>query len=149
MDDKEYVESTMAEIEERWGSRAARYPSDVTPLMKYVLVANDPVPLRAMLKMSEYKDTLNKQDSKGMTALMYAVDRELVDIAKTLITAGADKTLKNASGETAADIAKALDDEVEDKPDLVMTVSGGRRRKSTRRRKSKKTTRKQRTKPLR
>jgi uncharacterized protein len=49
---------------------------------------------------------VNKPDSRGYTALMYAANLGLVENVKTLLANGADATLKSPDGETALSLAE-------------------------------------------
>ncbi len=51
----------------------------------------------------------NARDAKGRTPLHIAVERDLADTTLMLLNVGADPTLKNAEGKTAAEIAKEKD----------------------------------------
>ncbi|XGC80478.1 ankyrin repeat domain-containing protein [Bdellovibrio bacteriovorus] len=58
------------------------------------------------LILSKNKDVINKTNAKGETALSKALYFGNYNIAKVLLEAGADKTIKNKDGQTVLDIAK-------------------------------------------
>jgi uncharacterized protein len=53
-----------------------------------------------------YHVDLNHQDKTGATPLMWAANQRRVEIIEILLNAGADRTIRNQGGLTAADIAK-------------------------------------------
>lgn len=133
---------------ERVLARREYVPQNTTPLMKIVMSGqSDPKVYREILTdLGFVANTLNDQDSDGMTALMYAAKRGLGDVALELLTFGAEKGLKNVQGETAADIWESLpNDEFDDNAvkvyylnKLRAQVQGARRRQKTRKGRGKK-----------
>jgi murein DD-endopeptidase MepM/ murein hydrolase activator NlpD len=76
-----------------------------TPLMYAASSSTNPDILEALLKAGA---TINAQTSAGWTALMYAArDTKKLETALLLMNAGADPTLKNADGQSAADLARS------------------------------------------
>ncbi len=50
---------------------------------------------------------MNHQDNDGNTALIHACQRGDLDMAMTLVALGANKSLQNHEGQTAAQVALA------------------------------------------
>lgn len=78
---------------------------------------NDIKILNAILKKDP--SVINKANSNGKTALMEAARHGTKKTISILLTAGADKTLKNKNSQTALDIAKKAQNE-----DAVQLLSG-------------------------
>ena len=52
-----------------------------------------------------YPDTINKQDTFGLTALHYAVEFDYVELAQILLRKGASVRVKDIYGDTPADVS--------------------------------------------
>ncbi|XP_071108854.1 uncharacterized protein [Haliotis cracherodii] len=75
--------------------------SGLLPLQKAVVFQQDEI---AKFIVSEFKDSLNLTDNMGRTALHYAAGcSDSGNLYQTLKEAGADDTLKDLTGKTAAD----------------------------------------------
>lgn len=81
--------------------------------------------------LQTFKLSLNAQDPKGDTALMYAARQNQVEIAAMLVKKGADASIRSSSGESPGEVAmlndrlalmKALENKSERRP---ATKSGG------------------------
>lgn len=135
----EYAERMM----QRNPGRAA---ANSTPLMKIILSGqNDPRVYREILSgLSSVSNTINEQDPRGATALMYAAESGMGDVALELISFGANKTLKDNNGKTAADLWQAVPNDMfkepGDKAFFLQKLQGGRR-KTRKTRKARKTRR--------
>lgn len=103
-------DDALERAEETLEMRGDNIPADSTPLMKILMSGeNDPrMYWEILTELGHVRNTLNQQDSDGMTALMYAAKQGMGDITLELMGSGADRALKNKQGETAADIWKAL-----------------------------------------
>lgn len=122
-------------------------PDALTDLQALVYGQADPSVVADALTVGKYKNTIDAKGPGGMTALMYAAKDLKGDIAKELVTAGANKALTNDAGETAVQIfdeASNADQEAidaESLPAVRAIFEGGRRRRKTRARLSRKTKR--------
>jgi len=72
--------------------------------LKYATINGDSNIVKSLL--AEHRDIIiNAKDKKGNTALMYAASNDKIDIAKTLLDAGADVNAINKRRSTALIIA--------------------------------------------
>ncbi|HNY11054.1 MAG TPA: ankyrin repeat domain-containing protein [Candidatus Wallbacteria bacterium] len=76
----------------------------VTPL----LAAVDKNNFEIVKLLIDKQAAINIQDAQGMSPLMIAVSRDNIEIVKLLLEKGADFKVKNNIGQTAADLAKAI-----------------------------------------
>lgn len=83
-------------------------PAKTTPLMMVVIVKGDPREVFTVLQEPDVRRTIDEQNSEGMTALMYAIQKAKIDIALELINAGAKVGLKNKAGKSASDMLNEL-----------------------------------------
>ena len=77
-------------------------PDNITPFM-FACVGNFSPDIIQLL--IEYGADINAQDITGNTALISVCDTGNIEIIKTLVKNGANKTLKNSKGKTAYDVA--------------------------------------------
>ena len=86
----------------------ARYGNDLTALMwaaghEDAAGSNDVADVLALL--IDHGARINEKDNRGRTALMIAASLGHERAVDVLIARGADKTLRDATGKTAADLA--------------------------------------------
>lgn len=141
-----------AEDQVRWFHRGP-VPANTTPLMKVVIVKSDPREVFTVLEDPAVRGTINDQNAKGMTALMYAAESGKGDIAMELAKAGANAKLKNKDGKDAIDLLKALPlEQFDEDPaaavqmrtkivDAIEGRAGGKRKRFSTKRKSKRNVR--------
>nr|CAH8842202.1 unnamed protein product [Trichobilharzia regenti] len=80
-----------------------------TPLIRLACLANNGN-ARVGAALLDCGATVNKQDKYGQTALIHcAFHRNHVDLAKLLLSHGADPDIKNKKNNTAIDIARSLE----------------------------------------
>ncbi|HVI42788.1 MAG TPA: ankyrin repeat domain-containing protein [Anaerovoracaceae bacterium] len=76
--------------------------------------------LRSVELLISHGADVNAQDNSGWTALHFAASRNDTEVARLLLEAGVDTTLKTTEGETAAEIFNPFcDDEVNDCAELI------------------------------
>jgi hypothetical protein len=113
-------------------------PAGSTDLM-FLVMHTSPGDLEQALGVPEIRQSINEQNTDGMTALMYAAQNGKGDNIGILKQHGANLGLTNSAGKTARDL---LPEDLE--PDVqayIQNMLGGRRRrrKTRARRKTRKT----------
>ena len=95
----------MAQLLLRYGATVSAASNRVsTPLL--AAVQNGSVAMLALLLEYSPPAVVDQKDMLGLTALMYAVKKRNLVMAKWLITAGADMTLVNSQNMTALELAQ-------------------------------------------
>ena len=91
-----------------------RYGNDLTVLMWAAGFSNDVPPVdgaETVRLLLARNASLDLADNRGRTALMTAAQRGHAGVVKQLLTAGADPSIVDKAGQTAADIARAAGNE--------------------------------------
>jgi ankyrin repeat protein len=93
------------------GAEAQTNPDPGTVMMEAVstghTLGNQHLGVAAVARALERGVDINAQDNAGWTALMYAAEEGLPDVADYLLRSGADTNVRSANGETALLIASA------------------------------------------
>jgi uncharacterized protein len=85
----------------------ARYPNDLTLLMWASgpdQSASEPQAIKVVQSLLDAGANINDRDARGRTALMIAAEGGRAEIAGLLLARGADPSLKDKSGKSAADL---------------------------------------------
>jgi len=100
----------VSELLGRGASPNQKGPDGTTPLHKASKTAyTDEHTLRLLALLVEAKADVNARDDQGATALMDAARAKRAPVARFLLDRGADSSLKDCAGQTALDIARAVD----------------------------------------